>query len=142
MDKDHIWQLIIGELTNEPYQPIIVGKKQYPQNLLTTLKRVNKKALTDLNKHIKLLQTKEKVKLGYAYTKKRSATVPLWLDYTFLLELDKVFANYEKWETECDDDGLPIKKKLVNRHPYRAELQKLKSFAILKHQTDNLAPLT
>ena len=62
MDKDHIWQLIIGELTNEPYQPIIVGKKQYPQNLQTTLKRVHKKAINDINKHIKLSQTKEKVK--------------------------------------------------------------------------------
>ena len=113
---------------------IKIAGKEYPQNLLTALKRINRKALKKINHTIKSLQIKQKVKQGYAYTKKRFATVPLWLDIDFLIELDKTFEKGEVWHIEYDENNLPIKKILTSRHPYRAELQKLKTMAILKKQ--------
>lgn len=131
---DFVWDLCKDEFHLKSYHTIKIAGKDYPQNLLTALKRINRKVLKNINHTIKSLQIKQKVKQGYAYTKKRFATVPLWLDIDFLIELDKAFEKGEVWHIEYDENNLPIKKILTSRHPYRAELQKLKTMAILKKQ--------
>ena len=134
VNQQHFYDLVRDELSR-PYHTLRVAGKSLPQNLLTSLKRVHSKCIKHINTEIRSVQTKEKVKMGYAYTSTRYGTTPLFLDLDFLVWLAEQMDATDKWDVVRDENNLPIEKKLVWRHAYRAELQKLLTMAILKADT-------
>ena len=131
IDDTFIKQLIIQEC-GRPYEPIQAFGREIPQSLTTSLKRIYAKAIKHINGQLRKRQQQERVRHGGGYyTKRRYATRPLHLCGHTLRIIDDYLATLDKWETETDDAGLPTKKTLTYRHPYRHECCRLLSMALL-----------
>lgn len=131
IDTRFIDKLIIEEC-GRPYHTIQAFGKQIPQTLQSSLKRIYAKSVKHINQELRKQQQQERVRyLGRFYTKHRYKTRPLHHCVATLRRIDQYLAQQEKWDTETDDAGLPIKKVLKNRHPYRHECCRLLSMAYL-----------
>lgn len=132
VNRDFIRDLLIEECLKTPYQPIRAFGREIPQTLTTILKRVYAKAIKHINEQLRKRQTQERIRHnGGYYTKRRYATRPLYLCVYTLRTIDKMLADTERWDTETDDAGLPTRKTLTYRHPYRHECCRLLSMALL-----------
>ena len=133
-DIRYIDQLIADECV-EPYRTIRVCGRDIPQTLTTTLKRIHTKAIQHINERMRQKQMQERINnQGTYYTQKRYQTVPMHQCLFTLKRLDEYLATLDKWQTETDDAGLPTKKVLTYRHPYRTECVRLLSMAYLTEQ--------
>ncbi len=134
IDIRYIDSLIADECA-EPYETIRICGRDIPQTLTTTLKRTHNKAIKHLNEQIKQQQAQERLRnKGTYYTKRRHKTMPMHQCLFTLKRLDEYLASLDKWQTETDDAGLPTKKVLAYRHPYRTECVRLLSMAYLIEQ--------
>lgn len=131
IDKTFVKQLIIQEC-GRPYEPIQAFGKEIPQSLTTSLRRIYAKAIKHINEQLRKRQSQERARHnGGYYTKRRYATRPLHLCAQSLKIIDDYLATMDKWDVETDEAGLPTKKTLTYRHPYRHECCRLLSMAYL-----------
>ena len=131
ISTNYIIDLLAAECRN-PYEPIRAFGKEIPQTLTTALKRCNAKAIKHINEQLRKQQAQERSRMnGSYYTKRRYATRPLHQCVQTLKGVEIMFNAAEKWATETDEAGLPIKKTLTYRHPYHHELLRLMSMAYL-----------